>query len=37
MKSENNDQFNYMMLSILQRDCEYFLGYGNHSAKKHFR
>lgn len=25
----NNDTFNYMMLSRLQSDCEYFLGWGN--------
>jgi hypothetical protein len=29
----NPQQFQYMMLSRLQSDCEYFLGYGNRSVK----
>lgn len=27
------DRFNYMMLSRLQMDCEYYLGYGRKYAK----
>jgi hypothetical protein len=27
--NENDDTFNYQMLSRLQSDCDYFLGYGN--------
>ena len=31
---DNEDtKFNYMMLSRLQMDCDYFLGWGNHSIK----
>jgi len=33
MSSEKNDEFNYMMLSRLQRDCEYFLGNGRRNEK----
>lgn len=28
-----NEQFNYMLLSRLQTDCEYFLGWGNRLEK----
>ncbi len=28
---ENDQKFQYMMLSRLKSDCEYFLGYGNRS------
>lgn len=28
---ENNQKFEYMMLSRLKSDCEYFLGHGNRS------
>lgn len=28
----NPNEFQYMMLSRMQRDCEYFLGYGNRSV-----
>jgi hypothetical protein len=30
---ENSQQFQYMMLSRLQSDCEYFLGYGKRSVR----
>ena len=30
---ETNQQFEYMLLSRLQGDCEYFLGYGNGSER----
>ena len=30
---ESPQQFQYMMLSRLQSDCEYFLGYGNRCEK----
>lgn len=29
MKTLSNDKFNYMLLSRLKRDCEYYLGFGN--------
>ena len=32
MTAEDN-KFNYMMLSRLRQDCEYYLGYGNRNAK----
>ena len=28
-----DDRLNYMLLSRLQQDCEYYLGFGGHSAK----
>lgn len=31
--SIERDRFNYMLLSRLQEDCEYYLGYGNRDAK----
>jgi hypothetical protein len=30
---EVDNKFNYMMLSRLQRDCDYYLGYGNRSER----
>jgi len=31
---DEQDKFNYQLLSRLQQDCEYYLGHGNR-AKKH--
>ena len=33
MTTDNNRKFNYMMLSRLQQDCDYYLGYGNRNEK----
>jgi len=32
-KISQEDRFNYQLLSRLQSDCEYYLGYGNRNAK----
>ena len=33
METTNNKQFDYMMLSRLQQDCNYYLGNGNRNEK----
>lgn len=33
-KPTEKERFNYMMLSRLQQDCEYYLNYGNRNEKK---